>query len=78
MRGSSFYRYSYEVSPMTFIISAPTYLSLSLSLSLSPFLGHLSNSGDLLLWVGVLLTLTSSSQELLANLNQIWYVVSVW
>ena len=49
------------------------------------FLGHLSHSGDLLLWVGVRRhascvvrrPLTSSSQELRANLNQIWYVASV-
>ena len=42
------------------------------------FLGHLSNSGDLLLWIGVRRRpLTSSSQKLLAHLNQIWYVSSV-
>ena len=55
------------------------------------FLGHLSNSGDLLLWAGVRRrqssvmrrALTCSTQELLlknfwANLNQIYYVASVW
>ena len=49
------------------------------------FLGHLSLSGDLLLWVGVhrrlssevRRALASSSQNYWANLNIILYVVSV-
>ena len=41
------------------------------------FLGHLSKSGDLLLWVGVRRRPLTSSQKLLAHLNQIWYVSSV-
>ena len=37
---------------------------------------HLSNSGDLLLWVGVCRRLHLLLKNYWANLNQIWYVAS--
>ena len=55
-------------------ILRPTYSRSRVSYS-PIFLGYLSHSGVLLLWVGVRRPLTSSSQELLGQ--QIWYVASV-
>ena len=48
---------------VSFVIDCILLIVLFKSISL----GHLSNSGDLLLWVGVRRALTSSSQELLGQ-----------
>ena len=41
------------------------------------FLGHLSDSGELLLWVGWRPSYCTSCVNYWANINQIWYVASV-
>ena len=53
------------VSGMLLHVSFVIDCILLIVLFKSILLGHLSNSGDLLLWVGVRRALTSSSQELL-------------